>query len=229
MRTDGRVLVLQHQDDDPPGNLALWLDDEGIAWQLVDVATDELPRPARYRALVVLGSQESVLDPVAPWALPERAFVRAQTEVGTPVLGICYGAQLLSQVLGGAVHRSSQPEHGWTDITPVHPESPFAEAVRGCWFEWHEDEISLPPRATLIAQNQHAQAFGHGRHLGVQFHPEITSELIHAWITSERWQRRVAEVRGGTEQILEATHKRHRSAEQAARRLYRAFLDCADG
>ncbi|WP_240811036.1 type 1 glutamine amidotransferase [Streptomyces tendae] len=229
MRNDGRVLVLQHQDDDPPGNLALWLDDEGIDWQLVDLAADELPPLARHRALVVLGSRESVLDPVEPWALPERAFVRAQTKMGTPVLGICYGAQLLAQILGGAVHRSSQPEHGWTEITPVHPEAPFAEAVRGCWFEWHEDGISLPPHATLIAENQHVQAFGHGRHLGVQFHPEITSGLIHAWMVSERRQRKVAKVGGRPEQILEATHTLHRSAEQAARRLYRAFLDGADG
>ncbi|MEU0650518.1 type 1 glutamine amidotransferase [Streptomyces umbrinus] len=228
MDTARKVLVLQHQDDDPPGNLASWLDAQEIDWQLIDLSVDQLPPPARRRALVVLGSRESVLHPVAPWAQPEREFVQAEIGLGTPVLGICYGAQLLAQVLGGQVHRSSEPERGWTEIAPKAIKAPLEEAVAGCWFEWHEDAITLPPQARLLAQNRHVQAFSHGRHLGVQFHPEITSEQISAWMASEQRQRKLEEAGDQPEDLLQMTAAQHLNAERSAARLYETFLNAAD-
>jgi hypothetical protein len=69
------VLVLQHQEDADPRNLATWLDAAGIPWQLVDVSEDTLPPVLPRRALVVLGSKESVYDNSVQRLAADIAFV----------------------------------------------------------------------------------------------------------------------------------------------------------
>lgn len=55
----------------------------------------------------------------------------------------------------------------------------------GTWIEWHDDAFTLPPGATEIARNDVCvQAFTHGAHLGVQFHPEITPDVLAQWVES---------------------------------------------
>ncbi|MFE7213998.1 type 1 glutamine amidotransferase [Streptomyces sp. NPDC057611] len=223
------ILVLQHQDDAGPGNLADWLWAKGIPWQLVDVRAGELPQPTRHRALMVLGSREAAYDATVPWGQPERSFVQAEVECGTPVFGICYGAQLLAQILDGKVQPAAEAERGWTKIPAVADEPQLAQVVQGCWFEWHGDEILLPPQATLLAGNRHVQAFSQGRHLGVQFHPEITAEQIRAWMTADQRRRQLADVGGVPEELVRITESRYQDAERAAWRLYEEFLKVADG
>jgi GMP synthase-like glutamine amidotransferase len=93
------VLILQHQSDAGPGNLASWLHGRGLAFEVLDVPSGPLPPASARRALVVLGSRESVYDDSVPWLAAEASFVRAMLATGTPVLGLCFGAQLLASVL----------------------------------------------------------------------------------------------------------------------------------
>jgi len=132
---------------------------------------------------MVTGSESSVNDDSVPGLVRERDCVRAAVEAGTPVLGICFGAQLLAQALGGSVSRLDEPEVGWkvletSDEDLVNP---------GPWLLWHEDHVQVPPGAQVLARSDVClAAFSAGPHLGVQFHPEVSPELLLAWIEQQR-------------------------------------------
>ena len=92
-----------------------------------------------------------------------------------PVLGLCYGGQVLAAVLGAEVGPAPVAELGWRAI-----ETDDAELVpAGPWLEWHFERFCTPPGAIELARTADApQAFRIGPHLGVQFHPEATVEIV---------------------------------------------------
>jgi len=137
-----------------------------------------VPAPDEIDLLVLLGSAEAAYDDTVPWLAGELAYLRRALEIGTPVLGICFGAQLLARALGGTVGRAVHPERGFATLDSDDQEVLPA----GTWVEFHYDAFTLPPGATLLARNEvGVQAFTHGPHLGVQFHPEITPEVFASW------------------------------------------------
>lgn len=212
------ILILQHQPDDGPGNLATWLDDRAMPYTIVDVAEGQLPAAGRYRALAVLGSSRSAYETDEPWIRAEHDFVRGCIAAGAPVLGICFGAQLLALVLGGDVHRMAQPELGWYDIEGDRP-------YGGTFFVWHGDQITIPPNSTILASTPNCtHAFAHGSHLGVQYHPELTTDHIDFWISTPRRRRLIIEAGGNVEQIADATPVLAPAAVTAAGRLYEQFF-----
>lgn len=216
--SDQSVLILQHQPDDGPGNLATWLDRHAIPYAIADVAEGPLPAPGRYRALVVLGSSRSAYEIDEPWIQAEHEFVRACADAGTPVLGICFGAQLLALILGGEVQPMAQPELGWCAINGDEP-------YGGTFFAWHGDRITAPPGSTVLASTAICtHAFAHGRHLGVQYHPELTYDHIDLWISTPRRRQAIIDAGGDIEQIIDATPVLEPGAVAAAGRLYHRFF-----
>jgi GMP synthase-like glutamine amidotransferase len=103
-----------------------------------------------------------------------------------PVLGICFGGQMLATAVGGRVERAPSPEIGWTPISRTAP-SPLLPP--GPWFEWHYDRFLLPPGVPSLATTglgggeTATQAFTFGRSLGLQFHPEVTETVLEAWLS----------------------------------------------
>lgn len=214
------TLILQHQDDDGPGNLQTWLHDRAMPYEIVDVTAGALPESGHYRALAILGSSRSAYDTDEPWIQAEHDFVRACIAAGTPVLGICFGAQLLAMVLGGHVVRMSDPELGWYDITGEHPYS-------GTWFVWHGDEITAPPGSKVLARTDRCtHAFVHGHHLGVQYHPELTAAHIDFWLATPRRRRSITDFGGDIDKIRSATSQFEPNAVANAAQLYRQFFCC---
>lgn len=212
------VLILQHQPDDGPGNLATWLDEHHMPYTIIDVTSGPLPAPRRFRALAVLGSKRSAYETNESWIRAEHDFVRTCMDAGTPVLGICFGAQLLALILGGHVRRMPRPELGWYNIAGDEP-------YGGTWFVWHGDEILAPPRSTVLATSPKCtHAFTHGAHLGVQFHPELTADLLDHWVRTPRRRQAVLDAGGDLDQILTATIQLESSAVTAAGRLYDHFF-----
>ena len=95
-----------------------------------------------------------------------------------PVLGLCFGGQVLAHVLGGRIEAAPTPEFGWHEIETDEPDAIPA----GPWLLWHYQRFTVPPGATEVARTEHAtQAFRHGRHLGLQFHPESTTDIVEGW------------------------------------------------
>lgn len=137
------------------------------------------PRTNDVDLLVVMGSAASAYDDDVPWLAAELEYLRSALAASTPVLGICFGAQLLVRALGGTVSRAPAPERGFVTLESADS----AVLPAGTWFEYHYDTFTLPPSAVELARNGAGlQAFVHGMHMGVQFHPEITTDAWGAWL-----------------------------------------------
>jgi GMP synthase (glutamine-hydrolysing) len=180
-----RIAFMQHGPLELPGVLGTLA--EGIGFEVqcfrADRVEDVLPDPGTFGGIVIMGSVESVNDTRLAWVGLERAFVASAVERQVPILGVCFGGQLLAQALGGRVFRSPEPEVGWSTI---HSDDPSMVAP-GPWLLWHEDAIAPPPGAVVVARTPAAvQAYVKGRHTGVQFHPEVTPDLVRTWIDDAR-------------------------------------------
>jgi GMP synthase-like glutamine amidotransferase len=138
-----------------------------------------------------------------------------------PVLGICFGGQMLAAAHGGSVSRSPAPEIGWADI-----ESDDDGLVpSGTWFQWHYDQWELPNDAKEVARNaKSSQAFVLGRNLAVQFHPEMTSEILTSWIATGGADE-VDQFGIKLEDLVRETAERDLSNRDRAHRLVDQFLD----
>jgi GMP synthase-like glutamine amidotransferase len=180
------------------------------------------PDPTAYDALVVLGAPWAAYDDlVSAWVRPELDMLRAADAAGVPVLGICFGGQLLALAHGGDVAVSPAPEIGWH---VVHSDDPSL-VPEGPWFQWHYDRWTLPPGATEVARNAAAsQAFVLRRNLAVQFHPELGLASLKAWLAHGGDDK--ARARGLDPDVLLAhTEAIQDQAAERARRLVDAFLE----
>ncbi len=179
------VLFVRHHVEDQPGLIGRALVSLGHTLDVVLV--DEravVPSLAGADALVILGSSESVYDAGTRerWLDREFDLVVEADRRGLPILGICFGAQVLCQLAGGHVSRAAQSELGWMTVDPA-PGSPIEP---GPWFAYHDDACRLPAQAEVLATSPRAvQAFRVGRHLGVQFHPEVDAAQLRAWFAAD--------------------------------------------
>ena len=179
------MLVVEQDWDAPAGVLADWAASGGVALRTLRVhAGDPFPavRPDRdergYDAVAVLGSGHTAYDDTLPWLPAELAFLEGLLAREIPVLGICFGGQLLARVLGGRLYRLDVPEIGWQQVT-----SHSQAIAAGPWPSWHRDAFTLPPGATELAAGERClQAFCCGPHVAVQFHPEATEPIVASWL-----------------------------------------------
>jgi GMP synthase-like glutamine amidotransferase len=179
----GPAIVLQTQDNCPPGLLGVWAERRGIELDVVRVDRwEHLPAPVDYMFAVVLGSDASVARTRDAWVGRLMEWIAGADMVGLPVLGICFGAQALAAALGGSVVRLVRPEHGWIELSADDP----SVIPPGPWLALHEDAIQLPGSAHELARNAFGpQAFVIGPHLGVQFHPEVTPRILSRWVADK--------------------------------------------
>lgn len=175
-----RLLVLEFESDSGIGLFAEIFEREAIAVTTVRPGVDEVPETAdAYDALMVLGASPSVNDAaISTWFTPTIALIQHADATGKGVFGVCFGAQALAVALGGSVTSGSVAEHGWkmvdTNAPSVIPEGP--------WFQWHIDAITPPPGADILASSdQCVQAYRIGKHLAVQFHPEVGTQQAAEW------------------------------------------------
>lgn len=142
--------------------------------------TVAFPDPAAFDAIVPMGAPWSVYDQarIGSWVGAELAFLRRAASHGVPVLGICFGGQLLARALGARLYRLPEPEIGWVPVSSQHPGLPA-----GPWLAWHRDAFELPAGARELAVGgASVQAFSYGRHVGLQFHPEATEAITEDWM-----------------------------------------------
>jgi GMP synthase-like glutamine amidotransferase len=124
------------------------------------------------------------------WIAEELAWLRRADQAGVPVLGVCFGAQALCATRGGEVVPAPRKEVGWITIDSPDP----ALIPAGPWLLFHGDVCLPPPEATVLASNDiGVQAFSIGRHLAVQFHPEVDEAQLRRWMNA-----------GGREEALHA-------------------------
>lgn len=179
-----------------------------------------------YDAVVVTGSQAAVYERES-WIDTLAELVRDLHELGVPILGVCWGHQLLAHALGGCVGEMDAYELGYSRIER-YDDSPLFAGLPGEFvaFESHSDEVlQLPPGAVELAGNDRScQAFSLGPTYGVQFHPEFDLETARSVTEKKR-----GDVPDQTvESVLaEATPERHAETAAAAR-LFDNFLTVVD-
>ena len=112
----------------------------------------------------------------------EVSLMRHSIERGVPVLGICFGAQMLSHACGGVVERGKKTEIGWHDVVAQESNS----VLTGRWMQWHYDSFTAPRGFDVLAMNEAGvQAIRRGRSFGVQFHPEANEPIVSKWMSGE--------------------------------------------
>jgi GMP synthase-like glutamine amidotransferase len=177
-----RVVIVRHHEEDSAGFIAAAFAERGAEFSdCLFPKEGPLPALGGIDHVIVLGANSSVYDdgPARAWIAEELAWLRQADEAGVPVLGICFGAQALCAALGGQVEAASRKEIGWTVIDSLDEELIPA----GPWLEFHGDRCLPPGQASVLARNDvGVQAFSLGRHLAVQFHPEVDGEQLGRWL-----------------------------------------------
>ncbi|HJZ86491.1 MAG TPA: gamma-glutamyl-gamma-aminobutyrate hydrolase family protein [Polyangia bacterium] len=204
----------------------------GVPWDLVEPYQGAFQKPdlAAYAGVLISGSPRSVSRP-EPWMEEVADLVRAAHRRGTPVLGVCFGHQLIAWAFGGRVIRNPR---GWelgtvdVEMTSDGRADPLFRGLggpKGCLRvnETHEDavdELSLPAGMRVLAQNAQTpvQALAYGDHVrGVQFHPEVTAAAAREYC-----------VRRADQVGLERAHALAQAATDTpdGERVLANFVDC---
>jgi GMP synthase (glutamine-hydrolysing) len=234
----GSLLVLQHIACEPPAAFEDELRDRG--WELRRVEVDEgesIPDPGGFAGVVVMGGPMGAYEEERlPWLAAEKRLVGAAARAGTPVWGVCLGAQLLAASLGARVYAGPEPEVGVLDVrlTRAATTDPvFAGApARFPALQWHGDTFDLPPGARLLAESDmyRHQAFAVGRAYGLQFHLEVGAGLAAEWGDVPVYAAALESIRGpgAVDGLVDELAAAEAETVPLARELFGRWLDLAD-
>jgi GMP synthase (glutamine-hydrolysing) len=214
-----RALVIQHEEPTPGGYVLEWLRGRGAEQDVYRIDLAQRPiEPREYDMIVSLGSEFAAFDDSIPWLGREQELLRSAVDADVAVLGICFGGQLLARALGGESFRG-ESEVGWLPVRTADS----ALVPEGPWFQWHFDTFTAPAGAEVLADSAVGpQAYTFGRSLGVQFHPEVTPEIMKLWVDVYRHELDQEGV--DPDGLLEETLRRADQSRAAAWGLFDAFL-----
>ena len=225
------ALVLRHDETIHLGNLLPVLTEHGYSVVVVDTpgADFDAIDPAAADLLVVLGGDMGVYESEEhPYLAHEIALIRARIDAERPVFGVCLGAQLMAESLGGRVYKGESNEIGYRSVEPTAEgaDSPLRHITGVPVMQWHSDTFELPAGVTRLAGSSAYgnEAFGIDNWaLAVQFHPEVTAEMHDQWVDASAGEL-IAE--GIDAEALRADNARHNAAMQlASRKLFGEYLD----
>lgn len=143
-----------------------------------------------FDAVFILGGPMSANDRF-DYLLKEKQLIVNSLRLGIPVLGICLGSQLIAESCGGKVYPGAKKEIGWdfVDITDAGKNSLFKDIPdkKIQVFQWHGDTFALPGNSDVLSSSGlYLQAFRHKTAYGIQFHLEVTPDMIFSWIREYR-------------------------------------------
>jgi GMP synthase-like glutamine amidotransferase len=187
------LLIIKHIEIEGPGLIEYCLNQEKIPYQILNINSNiGLPRLDDLTHIVILGGPVNVYEEDRyPFLKVEDLFIKEAIKRGKPILGICLGAQLIAKALGAKVFKAPVKELGWYDVAltriglhdPLFSDLPKTFRV----FQWHEDTFEIPKTGELIVTSIDVphQAFRYGDKVyGLQFHLEVTEEMIKDWMNT---------------------------------------------
>ena len=181
------IYIIQNDPEVPAGNI---LDNLPVPCRVLHLYLGEpLPRPEEISALIILGGAMGANDDLKhPFLTELKALIRQAVTASIPYLGICLGGQLLAASLGAKVASNRWEELGTLPVT-LTAEGESDGLFSGISpqfhsFQWHHDSFDIPADGVLLAASPACphQAFRVGSCAwGLQFHPEVTEEIIACW------------------------------------------------
>jgi GMP synthase (glutamine-hydrolysing) len=186
-----KILSIQNISCETLGTLEDFLESDGYVLDKVLAPEDPIPQSAvEFSAIILLGGPMSVYEGI-PYLTKEQFLIRDAYLRNIPVLGVCLGSQLIAGALGGTVFRGAKKEIGWYDVkvTDKGLDTLFKglEKKELGVFQWHGDTYTLPQNAVVLAYSDlYPQAFKIGSAYGLQFHLEITTDMIKVWTEEYR-------------------------------------------
>jgi GMP synthase-like glutamine amidotransferase len=187
-----KIHYLQHVPFEDLANIESWAKSRGHEVSRTRLFSDEaLPEMAHFDWLITMGGPMNIYEhDKYPWLVREKEFIRQAIACSKMVLGICLGAQIMADVLGGKVRRNEDREIGWfpVSLTKEGKASPIFAVLpeRFTALHWHGDTFDIPPGAVRTAESQACtnQAFVQGKAIGLQFHLESSQESIARLVQS---------------------------------------------
>jgi GMP synthase (glutamine-hydrolysing) len=182
------VLIILHQESSTPGRVgnALRLLGHPLVIRRPRFG-DPLPETLDdYAGAVMFGGPMSANDP-DDYVRQEIDWISVPLKEDRPFLGICLGAQMLAIQLGATVAPHPQG-HAQIGYYPIRPTA-AGLAVCADWpdhvYHWHREGFGLPAGAELLAEGSDfpVEALRYGHSFGFQFHPDVTTAMMHRWTT----------------------------------------------
>jgi GMP synthase (glutamine-hydrolysing) len=228
-----KILVIQHNDDDNLSDLAAPFLEAGL--EIVQWHAEKTAAPVEsldgYAGLVSLGAFAGVEEEdETPWMPVERRLIEEALAVEMPVLGLCFGSQLLASVAGAEVGKSGSPEVGWysVEMTEAAASDPLMSVLgpQPDVIQYHYDTFNWPVEpenlTILGTANGMNQAFRVGKNAwGTQFHIELNLPTTLGWIAT--YPRAFEKAGNVPAEQVELTRQNWRLHQERSVALGRAF------
>lgn len=224
------VAVLRNDPNVPPGRLEPLLDAAKSPWGLVRLDAGEgPPAVSAVGGIVVLGGTMGADDTHEyPYLAAEARLLVEAVDAGVPVLGICLGAQLLADALGGKAFRAERPEATYVPVrltTAGVADRVTAGLADRHVLRLHEDTWDLPPGATRLASGGgFEQAFRIGSAVGIQSHPEADEAIVRRWVSTDGGRSIVRRAGMDPEALLGAADVWRQEGEEAVLAVFDGWI-----
>ena len=189
------ILMFQHSDIVTPGYLLDLLKKDRMNFTTIRLDKNyKIPENLNeFDAMICLGGQMNTnMESIYPWLIEEKRAIKKFVEViKKPFLGICLGAQLLGEVIGGKVAQTQPPEIGILDVKMSKNYNKdkvfknFSSTFKVLqWHSYEVQDLELINEVVLLASSEHTkfQIFKYREYAyGIQFHTEIKEDTISNW------------------------------------------------
>lgn len=206
---------IQHADYVAAGSLTPWAVSRELELNPIKLYEEEynLPPIEEVDGLIILGGPMNIYEEEKyPFLKDSKQLICQTIEAKVKTLGICLGGQLISHVLGAKVYPNDYKEIGWHTVK-LQQEGVFHDFENPTsFFHWHGDIFELPKEVKLLAESAISphQAYSYQQHvLALQFHPEVTEELIQKFLRDSETKTEVGQgaYAQSAEKILQRTKK----------------------
>lgn len=204
---------------------------DGYVVTEIDASTGMLPQNLeKYDAIFILGGPMSANDNY-DYIQKEKILIKKAMDLGIPLMGICLGSQLIASVCGGSVYKGNKKEIGWHYVTINNEISDnifsSIEGNRIEVFQWHGETFKLPRNAKILCtSDSFIQAFRINSAFGIQFHFEITKDMVLNWIDEYRDELDSEKV--SQDELLDRVDVKIEKLNVIAETIYKKFISFMD-
>ena len=188
------VLILQHYANEGPGTIGSFLSSRGVRTKIIRLC-DGVGIPSNaleYDAIISMGGPMNVYEEDQyPFLREETSLLKKAIGLRIPILGVCLGAQMIAKAAGARIVKSPKEEVGWFDVefTQLGRSDRLLIGLPNQLevFQWHGDMFEIPVGGGLLATSRSCphQALKFGSAYGLQFHVEVTREMLGEWFAQD--------------------------------------------